>query len=424
MASPDQFQLLRLFQKVVPVSWFEEVCKEQAQEFRQGVYTMPVVAWLMIWQRLQSQRSLAAAVPCLQQGGAGELVPNGKRWSEENVSSATGGYCQARQKLPTLVARQVNQRIVEQLHQEMQEGWAGLKRPSVLVDGSSLRLPHTPALVEGFSPGHNKHGENHWPVMKIVVFHDVFSGLALPPALGAMYGKGAVSEQALAQEALSQLPAEAVVLADCNFGIFSFAYDTQQSQRSMVLRLTKERAPKVLGGPLVAGPDQRLVWQASRWDRKAHPELPPPASVQGRLLVCENPSRREELRYLFTTLDLVAEEVLSIYKLRWNIETDRRSLKTTVGLHQLSSKSVAMVEKELLLAIAAYNLIRAVMCLAARQARLLPRQLSFSFVRNVVEAALPGLEKTASDAEYDRLLSRMLRFAAPGKHPNRTKRRS
>jgi hypothetical protein len=75
MASPDQFQLLRLFQKVVPVSWFEQVCKEQAQEFRQGTYTMPVVAWLMIWQHLQSQRSLAAAVQCLQQGGAGDPVP-------------------------------------------------------------------------------------------------------------------------------------------------------------------------------------------------------------------------------------------------------------------------------------------------------------------------------------------------------------
>ena len=84
------------------------------------------------------------------------------------------------------------------------------------------------------------------------------------------------------------------------------------------------------------------------------------------------------------------EEALGIYKLRWNVETDLRSLKRTVGLHQLSSKSLDMVEKELLLAIAAYNLVRAVMCLAARRANLNPRQLSFSFVQIVVEAALPG----------------------------------
>ncbi len=120
---------------------------------------------------------MAAAVQCLLQGGAGDLVPDCKRWTEDEVSSATGGYCQARQKLPTLVARQVNQRIVEQLRQEMQEGWGGLQRPVFLVDGSSLQLQHTPPLVKKFPPGHNQHGENHWPVMRIVVFHDFASAV-------------------------------------------------------------------------------------------------------------------------------------------------------------------------------------------------------------------------------------------------------
>ena len=134
--------------------------------------------------------------------------------------------------------------------------------------------------------------------------------------------------------------------------------------------------------------------------------------------------KRQDLLCLFTTLDLVGEEILSIYKLRWNVETDLRSLKRTVGLQQLSSKSVDMAEKELLLAMAAYNLIRAVMCLAARRVNLTPRQLSFSFVQTVVEAALPGLDHAASEAEYQRRLDRMLRYAAQGKHPNRPRRRS
>jgi hypothetical protein len=71
----------------------------------------------------------------------------------------------------------VNQRIVEQLRQEMQEGWGGLQRPVFLVDGSSLQLQHTPPLVKKFPPGHNQHGENHWPVMRIVVFHDFASAV-------------------------------------------------------------------------------------------------------------------------------------------------------------------------------------------------------------------------------------------------------
>jgi len=423
-SSPDQFQLLRLFQKVAPGSLFEQLCQEHGYEFRQGIYSVAVVVWLMIWQRLQDNRSLAAAVQCLIQGGCGDLVPDCKRWTDDEVSAATGGYCQARQKLPKLIAKRVSERIVEQLGSEMQEGWGGLARPVFVVDGSSLQLPHAPALVEAFPPGHNQHGENHWPVLRIVVFHDVFSGLALEPAWGPMYGDSPVSEQALAQEALERLPGEAVVLGDGNFGIFAFAHAVQQSKRGMVLRLTLERAQKILAGKLVKDTDQPLVWRPSRWERKAHPHLPEQAMVEGRVLVYENPARPGELLCLFTTLAVAVEEILAIYRLRWNVETDLRSLKRTVGLHQLSSKSPDMVEKELLLAMAAYNLIRAVMCLAARRANLKPRQLSFCFVQNVVEAALPGLEQAASEAAYQQRLDRMLRYAAQGKHPNRPQRRS
>ena len=359
----------------------------------------------------------------LLQGGAGDLVSDCKRWTEDAVSAGTAGYCEARQKLPKLIAEAVMDRILQQLRTEMREGWEGLNRPIFVVDGSSLQLQHAPGLVQAFSPGRNQHGENHWPVMRIVVFHDVWSGLALRPSWGAMYGDEAVSEQKLAEEALERLSADAVVLGDGNFGIFAYAYAVHQSGRSQILRLTQARAKKILRSELVGGTDTRVVWQASRWDRQAHPELAEQAVVSGRLIVCANPSRPNELIYLFTTLELAAAEIVAIYGLRWNVETDLRSLKRTVGLHQLSSKSVDMVEKELLLAIAAYNLVRAVMCLAARRANVAPRQLSFSFVQTVVEASLPGLDHAATEAEYQRRLDRMLRHAAQGKLPNRSRQR-
>ena len=424
MTSPDEHQLLCLFQKVAPVSFLEDICQEQDYHFRQGVYSVAVVVWLMIWQRLGTRRSLAAAVQCLLQGSAGVLLQPCKRREQDKISAATGGYCQARQKLPKQVAREVTDRIVEQLRSQMQEGWPGLHRPIFLIDGSSLPLPHTPELVQGFSPGHNQYGANHWPVMRIVVFHDVFSGLALRPSWGPMYGKPAVSEQALAEQALQRLPDDAVVLADCNFGVFAFAWAVQQSRRPMILRLTQERAGKILGATPPPGMDRKRVWTASAWDRKAHPALPSGASLEGRLLICENPSRPGQFLYLWTSLDLPVEAILDIYKLRWNIETDLRSPKRTVGLQQLRGQSVDLVEKELLLAISAYNLVRAVMCLAARRAGLEPRRLSFSFVQTVVEAGLPGLDRATTDREYQQRLERLLRYAAQGKLPKRSRQRS
>jgi hypothetical protein len=424
MTSPDEQQLLCLFQKVAPASFLEDICREQDYHFRQGVYSVAVVVWLMIWQRLGIGRSLAAAVQCLLQGPAGVLLQPCKRREQDKISAATGGYCQARQKLPKQVATEVTDRLVEQLRSQMQEGWPGLHRPIFLIDGSSLPLPHTPELVQGFSPGHNQFGANHWPMMRIVVFHDVSSGLALRPSWGPMYGKPAVSEQALAEQALQRLPDDAVVLADCNFGIFAFAWAVQQSRRPMILRLTQERARKILGTTLRPGMDRKLVWAASAWDQKAHPALPTGASLEGRLLVCENPSRPGQFLYLWTSLDLPAESILDMYKLRWNIETDLRSLKRTVGLQQLRGQSVDLVEKELLLAISAYNLVRAVMCLAARRAGFEPRRLSFSFVQTVVEAGLPGLDQATTDREYQQRLERLLRYAAQGKLPKRSRQRS
>src|SRR5579864_2662620 len=374
--SPDPVQLLQLFQKVAPAQFFYELCQKHEYRFRQGIYTPAVVVWLMIWQRLSGNRGLAAAVQYLLHGGAQVLLNDCKRCTEGKVSAATGGYCQARQKLPKLIVSEVTERIVEQLRPEMQEGWKELKRPVCVVDGSTLPLRHAAELVKEFPPGSNQHGENHWPVMQIVVFHDVCSGLALRPSWGPMYGDGAVSEQALAEQALERVPADGVVLGDGNFGIFYFAYRVQQSQRHSILRLTQARAQKILGSELTEGTDRKIVWIPSRWERSVYPQLPENACVEGRLIVCRNPSRPEELLYLFTTRDLPVEEILSIYKLRWNVETDLRSLKRTVGLQEISSQSLEMVEKELLVAVAAYNLVRAVMCLAARRANLTPRQLS------------------------------------------------
>jgi hypothetical protein len=141
-----------------------------------------VVIWLMIWQRLRGNVGMAAAVQYLLQNEAAELQGDCRRWAADRVSAATGGYSQARHKLPASIVSNVTERIVGPLRAEMQAGWAGLRRPIFVVDGSSVPLQHAPELVKAFPPGHNQHGENHWPVLRMVVFHDVFSGLALPPA--------------------------------------------------------------------------------------------------------------------------------------------------------------------------------------------------------------------------------------------------
>ncbi len=105
-------------------------------------------------------------------------------------------------------------------------------------------------------------------------------------------------------------------------------------------------------------------------------------------------------------------------------QTDVRSLKRTVHLHHITAKSEDMMEKELLMAMAAYNLVRAVMCLAAQQHGLSARQLSFAPVLNVVQAAWPKLVAARNQQEHHREFQRVLDFAAQCTLPRRAQRRS
>lgn len=149
------------------------------------------------------------------------------------------------------------------------------------------------------------------------------------------------------------------------------------------------------------------------------------ASVSGRLIAWRvGRGKSKTWLYLFTTWALPAQQIVEMYACRWNIETDLCSLKRTVRLHQLTAKSPEMTEKELLLAFSAYNLVRAVMCLAAQKAGLPPRQLSFSHVLNVVDAAWPQLSSPASLEEHHREFDRVLDRAAQCRLPQRRKMRS
>lgn len=392
---------------------------------RRGIYTVAVVLWLMIWQRLQPRATLSRAVRELVQGPGRQLLAPCKRVREGHISAAAGGYCQAVKKMPKLVSEHVTRELVERLSREISEPWPGLAGPVFLFDGSSLRLPHTRKLARAYPPASNQHGQSHTPIVRIVVMHDVSSGLALYPQWGPMYGERAVSEQGLATAAMEQLPAGAVLLADRNFGVFSIAWEASQRKHPVVVRLTKTRAEKLLGRPIAQEGDYTVTWKASRWDKPQAAPWPAGAQLTGRLLAFRvGRGKSQQWLYLFTTLDLGAEAVVALYGQRWNIETDLRSLKHTVHLQQLSSRSSDGMEKELLAAVCAYNLVRAVMCLAARRAGIPPRRLSFTQVLDVVNCAWPRLVTAGSQAEHDAEFERVLDWAAACKLPNRRKRRS
>jgi putative transposase len=425
MTSPEWSNLLDLYQQIVGAGLLEYLQKQAGTKIKRGVYGAQVVLWLMMLQRLQSRGTLASAVQLLIQGAAEPMLVGCRRVQQKRISCRTGGYCQARQKLPKLLCRQVSEEIVERLRQVLNASEAREPANVFVLDGSSLELEHAPQLVKCYPPASNQHGRSHWPVLRLVVMHDAATGLAQQPCWGPMYGSQAVSEQELAEKAMDSLPAGSVVLGDRNFGIFSIAYAAQQRNLLVVLRLTDARARKLAGGPISEPGEYAVTWKTSRWDGGKRRSWPSDAAVTGRLIAARvGRGKSKQWLYLFTTLATTADDNVELYGRRWSIETDLRSLKRTVRLHHINARSEDMMEKELLMAVSAYNLVRAVMCMAARRSRIDPRQLSFTHVVNVVEAAWPKLITAPTKQLHDQEFIRVLNLAAQCTLPKRRKHRS
>jgi len=415
--------ILGIFRAAVPPEFFLELRKSSGLRAEGGVYTAEVTAWMIMRQRLDPKGSLSTAVAEATAGRPEALLPKHKRLVEGTLSSNTGAYSEARHRLGKGDCGEVADRIFNYLISDAPEALPGLGRRAFLLDGSSLDLPATPELLNAYPPAQNQHGSSHFPVVRIVAATDLVSGIAMQPCLGPMYGDQAVSEQELAAQGIGRLPAGSVVVGDRNFGVFSTAYDAHRQGYPVVVRLTNSRARHLLQGRLPQQTDQWIDWKPSRWDRKTHPNLPVEACVRGRVIAYQVTQKGKTIQlYFFTTLDLPPEKIAQLYGYRWNIETDLRSLKQTLHLHSLTSQSVDMVTKELVLAVAAYNLVRGAIFAAARLARIEPRQLSFSRAQDIVNAFLPNLLTAVSPEIYQRELDRMLRRVAQCKLPRRPER--
>lgn len=418
MVTPEEQNLLQLFAKLVPEGQWQELVSGKK---RPQIYTLPVVVAMMILQRLSERGTQEEAVNRLLLGQLDHLLLSSKRVEGEQISPNTGGYAKACGQVSVEVVKRITDQLLEELGKRI-EPQPELQVPLLLIDGSSLQLEHVPELLEDFPAGSNQYGESHWGTMKWVALHDVQTGIPLRPEWGPMYGKEAVSEQQLARAVLKRAPVGSVVLGDINFGIFVFAYEAVSQQHPVLFRLSKPRALSLAGGKRLAKGERKVVWRPSAGERKKYPELPPEAQIPGRLIVVHPKGFREPL-YLFTTLLEPVKTVVAWYLKRWNVELDLRTLKHTMHLHHLRGKSTAAVEKELLIAVVAYGLVRAFMALAAGRAGLAPRQLSFTRAYGLVNALI-GKLCTTDGQERQKAYERMLNYVAKAKLPKRSKRRS
>ena len=387
-----------------------------------AVFTASVTVFLMIYQRVRGAGSLRDAVGELMTTNA-EFLPRNRRVTEGMLSPNTGSYSQARRRLKLELMERLANRAFEKLMESTPPHRKG--RQVFILDGTTIKLAPVRQLKEIFPPATNQHGESPWPIVHLLVAHEMESGCAMLPEMDAKFGPQAVSEAELAKRVIARLPEKSILIADRNFGVFSVAYEADQAGHDFVMRLTDQRFEALVRKATLVHSDNpnakvwKLAWHPSTQERRKHLGIPP----QAQLLVDLHEIRLSNghMLRLVATGELGSADAAALYHRRQDIETDIRDLKVTQKFEEISAKSLEMVRKEIAASIIAFNLVIQLRRQAARLANVPPRKLSFKGAWTAVKAFLLGPNHLHEENAYERF-EKAVRFASRCKIPNRPNR--
>lgn len=383
-----------------------------------AVFTSSVVLWMLVYQRLKPDASLEAAVKHLLETRPSYL-PDNKRLRENTLSKSTGSYSQARSRLPL--------EVVEWFAGEVSQSIVGCAEPVLdgrtifLLDGTTLALAPEKELQLAYPPASNQQGEGTWPIALLTVFHELTTGCALLPEIGAMYGEQAVSETELARRGIGKLPANSIIMTDAGFGIFGVAYEAQRYGHDFFLRMKKTNFESLRKKATLIEEGANFKSYSHQWiptakNRKTQPGLPEDASID--VALHEVKISDQLTLYLVTSLEYDAATLAEVFKRRVDVEIDIRNFKVVLDTENIRAKSVDMFKKELYTSVVAYNLVGQIRSEAAKINNLPTRRMSFKQTWTTLQTFF--LRHMHSEPEKWREAFRVTMFyAVKDKLPNR-----
>ena len=380
-AEQHQDALNKAFSLLEQWKLFEEADEIQPLG-KAAVYKTSVVLLLMLYQRLNCKHSLQDAVEYFVKNAPIKESSN-RRVREGSLSTKTGSYSVARNRLTLELVNWLQTRVSEMIIQSTPASFKSMR--VFLLDGTTLSAAPNPALQKAFPPSSNQHGEGVWPIIHLVTAHELSSGAATTPEIGPMNGPNALSETRLADGLIARLPPSSIVMADAGFGIYHVAYGAYKHNHKFVFRLTVQRFESYAKKAklICEKADSRVysfAWAPSKKELANHPVLPANSRLEVKLYAIK---MGDEWLYLVTDIEATVQELKSLYFHRYSIEVDIRNIKVVLQAEYFDCKSVEMLRKEIGMAMVAYNLTTQVRRQAAVEAKREPRELSFTGVWTV-----------------------------------------
>jgi hypothetical protein len=294
------------------------------------------------------------------------------------ISTLTGAYCRARQRLPTIMISHLVYKTGQFTERLIPKQWRWQDKRVHLIDGTTVTMPDTKENQAVYPQQTGQNPGLGFPICRILGVICLSSGTLLNAAIGQYKGKGA-SEQALLRKLLPSFNADDLVLGDALFGSYFLLSELFHRGVGFVFEQMGGRKSTIdfnqgdhlgINDHLIQlkKPKRKPEWM-SLDEYEKHPDVLciREVKVSGKVLITNQISPK-----------IVSKSALkALYKKRWTIETDLRDIKNTLGMGILHCKTPEMNEKEIWVYFLAYNLIRLLIVQAALQMHLIPRQMSF-----------------------------------------------
>ncbi len=336
-------------------------------EFRDRVFSPVVTISAFISQVLDEDKSCRKAVSRVN----AERIEQG----EEPCSPGTGGYCQARKRLPKELISQLLRETGAKLHEATPSSWNWKGRRVVQADGTTVSMPDTPENQAEFpQPATQKPGLG-FPLARLVVLISFATGGVLDVALGPNKGKK-TGEHGLLRQILNALKSGDILVADCYYCSYFLIAMLSNMGVDVVMQAHANRKVDFRKGQRLGKRDHVVEWckpaRPDWMDKDVYKAMPAKlpireTRVNGKVLVSTFLDPKETPR----------KELGDLYKLRWTVEINLKFIKEITGMDVLRCCSPEMVRKEIGVHLLAYNLIRTVMAQAADRQEIIPNAISF-----------------------------------------------
>ncbi len=333
---------------------------------------------------------------------------------------APSALVQARQRLGADAVKEVFKAVAQHGYETNSfEQWAGLNL--FAVDGVVWRTADTLENHQVFETQSNQLRENTYPQIRMVCHMELTSHQLINSAFSGYR----TSEMVLAEELIDSTLDHSLTLFDK--GYYSLGLLNRWSQtgaeRHWLIPARKDLNYEVLHR---AGKnDWRVRLKTTPQSRKKFDELP--EFIEARLV--SKTIKGKEYRILTSMVDELrfpSDEMVELYRYRWEIELGYREMKQSLlnSQYTLRSKRPDMIEQELWGVLLFYNLIRLGMTAASKKLdSVWPNQLSFTSCSMAITqffATLPLTSPSNIPKHYESLLEQMSYFKLPTRREDRT----